>query len=75
MSSPRISFTSCFKDRKVELELITDIAYFSDNNNKSTSFNFSLKKTGQTGNDGIKDVEIMVPLKYLSKFWRTRKNA
>ena len=27
--------------------------------------------TGQTGNDGTKDVEIMVPLKYLSNFWRT----
>ena len=27
--------------------------------------------TGQTGNNGIKNVEIMVPLKYLSNFWRT----
>ena len=27
--------------------------------------------TGQTGDDGIKSAEIMVPLKYLSKFWRT----
>ena len=27
--------------------------------------------TGQTGNDGTKNVEIMVPLKYLSNFWRT----
>ena len=27
---------------------------------------------GQTGNNGrIDDVEIMVPLKYLSNFWRT----
>ena len=26
---------------------------------------------GQTGNDGSKDVEIMVPLKYLSNFWRS----
>ena len=24
----------------------------------------------QTGNDGTKSVEIMVPLKYLSSFWR-----
>ena len=29
------------------------------------------KSQSQTGNDGIKDVEIMVPLKYLSNFWRT----
>ena len=27
--------------------------------------------TGQTGDDGKKNVEIMVPLKYLSNFWRT----
>ena len=29
------------------------------------------KITGETGNDGTKNVEIMVPLKYLSNFWRT----
>ena len=27
--------------------------------------------TGQTGDDGIKSVEIMVLLKYISNFWRT----
>ena len=27
--------------------------------------------TGQTGDDGTKNVEIMVPIKYLSNFWRT----
>ena len=27
--------------------------------------------TGQTGNNGTKDVEIIVPLKYLSNFWKT----
>ena len=32
---------------------------------------FKVKITGQTENDGTKDVEIMVPLKYLSNFWRT----
>ena len=35
------------------------------------SFKFKAKITGQTGDDGTKDVEIMVPLKYLSNFWRT----
>ena len=30
-----------------------------------------MKITGRTGNDGTKNVEIMVPLKYLSNFWRT----
>ena len=27
--------------------------------------------TGQTENGGTKNVEIMVPIKYLSNFWRT----
>ena len=42
-----------------------------DVNSVTDSFNFKVKITGQTGNDGTKDVEIMVPLKYLSNFWRT----
>ena len=36
--------------------------------NLTNSFNFKAKITGQTGDDGTKDVEIMVPLKYLSNF-------
>ena len=40
-------------------------------NNLTDSFNFKVKMTGQTGDDGTKNVEIMVPLKYLSDFWRT----
>ena len=46
--------------------------------NATDSFNFKTKITGQTtakNNDGNiagrVDVEIMVPLKYLSNFWRT----
>ena len=39
--------------------------------NLTDSFNFKIKITSQTGNDGTKDVEIIVPLKYLSNFWRT----
>ena len=42
-----------------------------DVNNVTESFNYKVKFTGQTGNNGTKDVEIMVPLKYLSNFWRT----
>ena len=51
-----------------------------DNNNEITeftagnandSFNFKAKITSQTGNDGTKNVEIIIPLKYLSSFWRT----
>ena len=39
--------------------------------NATDSFNFKTKITGQTNNNGIINVEIMVPLKYLSNFWRT----
>ena len=38
----------------------------------SESFKFKIKVTGTTPNDdNEKDIEIMVPLKYLSNFWRT----
>ena len=38
----------------------------------SESFKFKIKITGKIpNNDNEKDVEIMVPLKYLSNFWRT----
>ena len=42
-----------------------------DANNTTDSFKFKAKITGQTGNNGTNDVEIIVPLKYLSNFWRT----
>ena len=38
------------------------------NNNNSVSFKFKQQIAGQTGNGDTKDVEIMVPLKYLSNF-------
>ena len=47
-----------------------EIIIFSEDNT-TDSFKFKAKIPGQTGNDGTKDVEIMVPLKYLSNFWRT----
>ena len=38
----------------------------------SESFKSKIKITGKTlDDDNEKDVEIMVPLKYLSNFWRT----
>ena len=40
--------------------------------NATDSFNFKTKITGQINDDGeINSVEIMVPLKYVSNFWRT----
>ena len=35
------------------------------------SFNFKAKITGQTGDNGIKEVKLVVSLKYLSNFWWT----
>ena len=43
-----------------------------DNLTDSESFKSKIKTTGNTPADGnTKDVEIIVPLKYLSNFWRT----
>ena len=43
----------------------------NDNLANSKSFKFKVKITGKTPNDdNEKDVEIMIPLKYLSNFWR-----
>ena len=58
------------KDIPARNDANSDIIVF-DVNNVTDSFKFKAKITGQTGNNGTKDVEIMVPLKYLSNFWRT----
>ena len=50
---------------------LNDEIILFDVNKATDSFNFKVKITGRTGNDGTKDVEIIVPLKYLSNFWRT----
>ena len=41
------------------------------NNNDSISFKFKDKARKQTGKDGTKDIKIMIPLLYLSRFWKT----
>ena len=44
----------------------------NDNLANSKSFKSKVKITGKIPNNGnTKDVEIIVPLKYLSNFWRT----
>ena len=48
-----------------------DIVNFNEAN-ATDSFNFKTKITCQTNDDGeVNGVEILVPLKYLSNFWRT----
>ena len=57
-----------------EIPAVGDNRNIADFNeaNATDSFNFKTKITGQTNDDGeINGVEIMVPLKYLSNFWRT----
>ena len=44
---------------------------FFDANATTDLFSLKEKITCQTGNNGTKNVEIMVPLKYLITFWRT----
>ena len=46
------------------------ITFFTEAN-LTNSLNFKAKITGQTADNGTKDVEILIPLKYLSNFWRT----
>ena len=52
---------------------VNDGGNFAGFAGNSTLIKFEEKITGQTGNDGTKNVEIVVPLKYLSNFWRTFK--
>ena len=53
-----------------------EIPFVNKNGNivATDTLNFKTKTTGQNNDDGRKDnVEIMVRLKYLSNFWRTRE--
>ena len=54
-----------------EIAVVDDDADIVDFNgvNATDSFNFKTKITGQTNNDGIIKVEVMVPRKHLSNFW------
>ena len=53
---------------KAALDANDNIIDFPADNNNSISFNFKQKIRRQTGNGSTKDVEKMVPLKYLSNF-------
>ena len=60
----------CCRDEPA-LDINGDIIDFPVANNNSASFKFKQKIIGQTGNGSTKGVKIMVPLRYLSNFWRT----
>ena len=59
----------CYKDEPA-IDTNDNIIDFPDDDNNCNSFKFKQQITGKTGNGGTKNVEIMVPLQYLSKFWR-----
>ena len=50
---------------------MTDAGTFANFPGNSASFKFKRKITASTRNDSTKAVQIMIPLKYLSNFWRT----
>ena len=59
-----------YRDERVSNNNDAIIDSPADNIN-SIPFKFKQKITGQTGNNWTKDIKIIVPLKYLSNFWKT----
>ena len=47
------------------------ISAFNANSDTNRSFIHKRKITSKTSNDGIKNVEIMIPFKHVSIFWKT----
>ena len=56
-----------------EIPAVNDAGNITNFNgaNATDSFNFKTKITGENNDDGIINVKRMVPLKYLSNFWKT----
>ena len=61
-----------FRDEQA-LDSNNNIIDFPADNNNSTLFKFKQQITGQIGNGGIKNNEIMIPLKYLGNFGKHLK--
>ena len=51
--------------------LYGEITDFTEANPSTNSFSLKEKLTCQADNNGTENVEIMVPIKYLSNFWMT----
>ena len=64
------SLWQCYRD-KPALNANGVITDFPNNNNNSASLKFKQQMRRQTGNAGTKHVELVIPLKYRSNFWRT----
>ena len=76
-----VPFTKCISrrnntdiDNAHDIDIIMPMYDPNDNLTDSESFKSKVKITGNTSNNGnTKDVEIIVPLKYLNNFWKTRE--
>ena len=68
-----ITFEILWQCCRLEPVLAADNAITDFNVDNATTDTFKIKEkiTGKTENNGTKNVEIMVPLKYHSNFWRT----
>ena len=64
------SLLQYFRDEPV-LNDAGAIIDFPDADINSASLKLKQKIPGQSGNDGTKDIQIMVSFKYLSRFWKT----
>ena len=68
---PIMTLTLKLQRDEPTLDNNNNIIGFLAHSKNSILFNFKQQMTVQTGNGGTKNVRIMVPLKYLSNFWRT----
>ena len=62
-------------DRNERALAANDIADFNADNATTDLFKTKEKITSKTGDNGTKNVKTMVPIKYLSNFWRTLENS
>ena len=60
-----------YRDEPAINDANSAIVDFNPANATNNLFKIKEEITSETGNDGTKNVEIMVLLKYLSNFWRT----
>ena len=60
-----------YRDYSVTTIALTDACAIDNFSSNSALFKNKQKITGQTDINDTKDAEIMVPLKYISNFWRT----
>ena len=63
--------SGCLRQYYRDEPAMTDAGTFANFPGNSASFKFKRKITASIRNDSTKAVQIMIPLKYLSNFWRS----